>query len=993
MIHDNDNQADLGSLFINILKKDGIFTALDRTYRYFLNRYSQKKQKEKSIFPVKVAPVRIQKGNTKKIAIFTAIIGDYDQLKKPQFVAQDCDYICFSDSPRADTGVWQIRGIDYYNSDPTRTARYIKLHPHLYLSEYDTSIWVDANLLIKGDISAYTSRISAESKIATYIHPHRNCIYAEGRECIKRGLDNEETILRQLDRYKQDGYPEKNGLSETNIIVRKHNDPAVIRLMNAWWKEIENGSKRDQLSLNYVAYKQSVTIDHFADKGLSCRNDPLIFRFQHHEYPIKKRLFNRLRQPVYCIREQADPLAGTVTVDIAVHVQKDYHLLRLCLESLKGTVAPQHRIMFVADSVETAMISFIRRELRRLSVENCIVIKHKNMNGFSSFANIALKESNADYLILLHGETIVSQEWIEKIIRCGESSRDISMVGTVCNNDFIGSKGVVARRPGYLKGDTEAPIPYITDINKILEKKYQGIFPRLPVLNSTCIALKKTACSTIGLFNEKDYPQAFQDVADYCFRASDAGYSCAVSIDTYVYNYGNINTINESVKTMNDSVVIPLEKHYVRARVLNSIATILHNPYIHELYQDTDLNRNINRIVPALIRGDSALIFNNDASAIDIAANSKLMNEFKRKPALQLKRVAWFVPFFNNIHKGGIATIFRTAEALSIHENTENIFAFFAREKAPFDEMCQSIREKYPSLKFKVRRIIDDSDLNALPESDAGVCTLWTSAYLLLKYNRCRAKFYFIQDFEANFYTASAYYGLVEQTYRFGFIGISNTPGVGEHYRRYEKWVTSFIPAVDRSIFYPEKKKTRSTKRIVFYGRPNNERNGFELGIEALRKVKAYFKDDVEIISVGGKYSVDDYNLSGIIENYGELKTIDEVAVLYRSSDLGLVFMFTPHPSYQPFEYMASGCVTVTNDNMYNTWLLKDGYNAVLTIPTVSMISARIIEVLENKKLTGDIIKGGLETVSRLNWESQMKNIIKYMKKPTPRKLSFFKSL
>ena len=35
----------------------------------------------------------------------------------------------------------------------------------------------------------------------------------------------------------------------------KHNQKDVIKAMEMWWDEIENGSRRDQLSFNYAAWK------------------------------------------------------------------------------------------------------------------------------------------------------------------------------------------------------------------------------------------------------------------------------------------------------------------------------------------------------------------------------------------------------------------------------------------------------------------------------------------------------------------------------------------------------------------------------------------------------------------------------------------------------------------------------------------------------------------------------------------------------------------
>ena len=66
-----------------------------------------------------------------------------------------------------------------------------------------------------------------------------------------------------------------------------------------------------------------------------------------------------------------------------------------------------------------------------------------------------------------------------------------------------------------------------------------------------------------------------------------------------------------------------------------------------------------------------------------------------------------------------------------------------------------------------------------------------------------RAKFYFVQDNEPQFYPAGAASALAEETYRFGFPGIVNTPGLADVYRAYGNPAVSFVPAVDLERYHP----------------------------------------------------------------------------------------------------------------------------------------------------------------------------------------------
>ena len=215
-----------------------------------------------------------------KIAVYTAVTGGYDHLRSPEIVSPRCDYICFSDTTISDPGLWKVHGVDYFNADTVRAARYVKTHPHVYLPDYTWSIWIDANLLIRMDLADLIDAMNSDLHVALFIHPDRHCIYDEGQTIIRRRLDDPNVARLQMDRYRNHGF-HSIGLHETNVLVRRHNEPDVISLNNRWWSEIENGSRRDQMSFNYAAWKQGIQIGDLAPRGISVRNDPRFQRYAH----------------------------------------------------------------------------------------------------------------------------------------------------------------------------------------------------------------------------------------------------------------------------------------------------------------------------------------------------------------------------------------------------------------------------------------------------------------------------------------------------------------------------------------------------------------------------------------------------------------------------------------------------------------------------------------------------------------------------------------
>ena len=198
-----------------------------------------------------------------KIAVYTSIFGKYDILHENQFQMEGVDYLCFTDEDlQSDT--WNIiKSTPIYN-DSNRNAKKYKILPHRYLKDYDYSVWIDGNILIISDIRDLVKKSYYQvfDHNKTILDP-RDCIYQEYNAIMQLGQqsknykDNPQLMHKQVSRYVNEGYPPNNGLATNPILLRKHNDPNVIKTMEDWWIEIKYGSRRDQLSFNYIAWKNN----------------------------------------------------------------------------------------------------------------------------------------------------------------------------------------------------------------------------------------------------------------------------------------------------------------------------------------------------------------------------------------------------------------------------------------------------------------------------------------------------------------------------------------------------------------------------------------------------------------------------------------------------------------------------------------------------------------------------------------------------------------
>ena len=371
-----------------------------------------------------------------------------------------------------------------------------------------------------------------------------------------------------------------------------------------------------------------------------------------------------------------------------------------------------------------------------------------------------------------------------------------------------------------------------------------------------------------------------------------------------------------------------------------------------------------------------------------LGANREIVGRFGERPST-VRTTTWFVPYFEHVFYGGIHTILRFMSWARTERDVEHRIVFY--DEPPISEaaMRRRIAGAFPALSdvdivLPPRGTAPNVLEEELPPTDVAFCTLWYSAYPLARFNATKAKFYFVQDFEPAFYPAGTLYGMAEATYRFGFAGLVNTPGLEPVYAAYGNPAISFVPAVDVA----EARRSGTTPaegpvRIAVYGRPGTDRNGFELLAASAVRLKARFGDGVEILSAGEDWDPATYGLGGILENLGRLPSKEAVHEFYKTCDVGLCFMFSKHPSYQPLEYLAAGAAVVTNVNSATSWLLRDQETCLLTEPIPDTICDTVGRLVVDADLRARLAGSGLDAVAQVHWDQELAKLWRFVTGPS----------
>lgn len=196
----------------------------------------------------------------KKLIVYTALFGDYDNLPEPCGLFDDCEFICFTDQARLPKSKhWKVVLIKDSPLSPALMNRMYKILPHRFLDGYEFSLYIDSNIEILSDPSKTLGALKEDSfNIVIPSHFSRRCLFEEAFVLIRSGRVNIKQVFKQTFKFILSGFYCQTIMGENNVILRRHN--SLVDFSEYWWKVFIEGPHRDQLSLSYVAWKTNTPI-------------------------------------------------------------------------------------------------------------------------------------------------------------------------------------------------------------------------------------------------------------------------------------------------------------------------------------------------------------------------------------------------------------------------------------------------------------------------------------------------------------------------------------------------------------------------------------------------------------------------------------------------------------------------------------------------------------------------------------------------------------
>ena len=256
--------------------------------------------------------------------------------------------------------------------------------------------------------------------------------------------------------------------------------------------------------------------------------------------------------------------------------------------------------------------------------------------------------------------------------------------------------------------------------------------------------------------------------------------------------------------------------------------------------------------------------------------------------------------------------------------------------------------------------------------ADCTFATFWPTVENLTGLIKGGRRFYLVQDFEPSFYPDDAHHARrAENTYRAGLHCITLGPWLAQLLReRYRATADHFDFAVDTQVYRPRAVERKATPRICFYARPTTPRRGYELGLEALRLVKAA-RPEVEINFYG---SADLQPRPSFPFVDRGLLDEEALAALFSSCEVGLVLSLS-NPSFVALEMMACRCAVVEIASERLEGVATHALDAWLVEPNPNAIAEGIMHLLRENSLRTRLIENAYERVRGMDWQHAARQI------------------
>lgn len=631
----------------------------------------------------------------------------------------------------------------------------------------------------------------------------------------------------------------------------------------------------------------------------------------------------------------ANTIVMTSTVEVIIPVYNAPEFVERCICSLLEHAEGQVDFLLINDGSDDQTTDLLRRLAS--DKDNVRLIEHQENQGYTRAVNTGLRESTADYVILLNSDTEVSSGWIRRLVLCASSDPRIGIVGPLSN--AASWQSVPEVKTGAKFATNPIPIGLtVQDVAEAVVRASKRAYPRTTFVNGFCFLIKRQLIDAIGVMDEENFPVGYGEENDYCMRARAAGFELAIADDVYVY-HAKSKSFGDDRRT----------KHAEEGR--------------HSLSRKYGVG-----VVEALTEGARDLP---DLEVVRHAVD-QLFREHYVNQASMVDPFALKLLFLLPVKGGGGGAHSVVQEASEMRRY--GVDARVAVRPKDYKKYLRSYADILGVDELFVP-CARENLLDVAGAFDIVIASVFTSVEQLDKIRAAYPEIlpaYYVQDYEPMFFEGDTpLWRQARRSYQQipGAFCFAKTRWIArEVFKHHGRLVRKVEPSLDHDVYWPAPAHGGAEVRVAAMVRPQTPRRGAERTMRVLRRLSNRYPGIIAVHIFGCESTSPEFEaLPGDFRfiNYGVLSRT-AVASLLRRCDV-----FVDLSDYQAFgrtglEAMASGCVVAVPRKGGSDEYAIDRVNAaVVETADEEECFARLCELIERPELRRKLRRGALETASR----------------------------
>ncbi|MFH1624466.1 MAG: glycosyltransferase, partial [Pseudomonadota bacterium] len=223
---------------------------------------------------------------------------------------------------------------------------------------------------------------------------------------------------------------------------------------------------------------------------------------------------------------------------VIIPTYNELEYTKRCLESLKRFTKGRYELIFVDNGSTDGTVEYLRSVISNPSptIGYKLICNTENL-GFARGCNQGIEAASGDYVLLLNNDVIVTERWLEGMIRCAESDIRAGIVGP-CSNYVAGPQL-----------DTNANYSTIEEMHSYaaqFRSHNRGRWFEVARIVGFCMLIKREVIEKVGSLDEQFGSGNYED-DDYCYRARLSGCRLMVAGDVFVHHFGSQTFIGNGI--------------------------------------------------------------------------------------------------------------------------------------------------------------------------------------------------------------------------------------------------------------------------------------------------------------------------------------------------------------------------------------------------------------------------------------------------------------